>query len=656
METEPQYWVKQPHHVQAKAPNVQTLRHWGSCLRGPWRRRFEKLHGNLLGLLQVETQPAALEALAQYYDSPIRCFTFKDFQIAPTLEEYERLLGLPLTGSPLYFHQGQPPSWATIARLLRVLEVEMSKRRRNRNGLEGIPRVYIEERLLQFQEEQDWDAMIDILGLLLYGVVLFPYIEDYIDLAAIEVFLAKRDRGENPTMAVLANTYYTLSYCSGRKTANLRCCTPLLYLWLTAHLFQCKTKTVCPVEDFKWSCVRTMTKEQWVRRLGEVTERTIRWYPTSNERQEMITNCGEYPNIPLLGTQGAVNYNPELTARQVGYPMVLGPSKKPSPLSGGEHHEKIRRAWANIIRKGATWRIRSCGASPEYRAWLEQRVHLVGLPWGSILHQDQATQAYEIQETLQVKALQGTLEQMKTEQGTLKRKLETALEEARQERRLSDEFSKKARAEKESRLKIGQCLKAIDQEMCSRRAERDQMVIEKEQLEETVAAFRSREAEREGEVHELWERVLLLEEELKGARLSKEHLQNQRRSNLLALVEAQGKTDEMESQLEELRWTLEDEAEIQVRAATVDAQVWKDRYVKLAWLANQALMSIPRRLRAAEGMMDPTKTPREIKEFLEHCRKLYDRMKELKKKLTTPYRYHSRSKTKDMEQAIEELE
>ncbi|RDX93928.1 hypothetical protein CR513_23751, partial [Mucuna pruriens] len=390
-----------------------------------------------------------------------------------------------------------------------------------------------------------------------------------------------------------------------------------------------------------------MTKEQWVRQLGEATERTIRWYPAWNERQEMITSCGDYPNVPLLGTQGAINYNPELTARQAGFPMVSSPVQEvltPLWIEGtqahrGEHHRKIRRAWASVVRQGATWRTRSCGASPEYRAWLEQRVHLVGLPWGSIQHQDQATQVYEIQETLQVEALQGTLEQMKTEQGTLKRKLETALEEARQERRLSDEFSRKARAEKEGRLKIGQFLKAVDQEMCSSRAERDQLVVEKEQLEETVMTLKTRDVEREDEMHGLRERVLLLEEELKAAQLSRDHLQNQRGSGLLALVEARGKIDEARSQLEELKRTLEswkqrcqdiaDEAEIQVRAATVDAQFWKDRYVKLAWLANQALMSIPRRLRAAEGMMDPTKTPREIKEFLEHCRALYDMVKEL---------------------------
>ncbi|RDX86958.1 hypothetical protein CR513_31641, partial [Mucuna pruriens] len=97
METKVQFWVKQPHPIQARAPNVQSLCYWGNCLKGQWCRSFEKLHDNLLHLLEVETQPTALEALFQYYDLPMRCFTFEDFQMAPTLEEYERLLGLLLT-------------------------------------------------------------------------------------------------------------------------------------------------------------------------------------------------------------------------------------------------------------------------------------------------------------------------------------------------------------------------------------------------------------------------------------------------------------------------------------------------------------------------------------------------------------------------------
>ncbi|RDY02084.1 hypothetical protein CR513_14523, partial [Mucuna pruriens] len=101
MEMELQFRVKQGYPIQDKAPDLQSLRYWGT---------FERKHGNLLCLLEVETQPEALEALVQYYDPPVRCFTFRDFQLAPTLEEYERLLGLPLAESAHYFHQDQPPS------------------------------------------------------------------------------------------------------------------------------------------------------------------------------------------------------------------------------------------------------------------------------------------------------------------------------------------------------------------------------------------------------------------------------------------------------------------------------------------------------------------------------------------------------------------
>ncbi|RDY14349.1 hypothetical protein CR513_00597, partial [Mucuna pruriens] len=234
----------------------------------------------------------------------------------------------------------------------------------------------------------------------------------------------------------------------------------------------------------------------------------------------MITNCGEYPNAPLLGTQGAINYNPELTSQQAKEHKpteenTIEKSDAPGPTSSekGQHGEP-----------GAMGPPQSTGP-------------------GLSNESTSGPGVYEIQETLKIEALEGTLEQMKTERGMLKRKMETTLEEARQERRLSNEFSKKARAEKESRLKISRCIKAADQEMCNRRAE----PVEKEQLEETVAALRSKEAKRENKVRRLRERVVLLEEELKAARLSKEHLQNQRRSNLLALVEARGKTDEAES-------------------------------------------------------------------------------------------------------------
>ncbi|RDX70352.1 hypothetical protein CR513_50410, partial [Mucuna pruriens] len=158
-------------YILTKTPNLQSLRLWRSCLKGQWCRTFEGRYGNLLSLLEIEVQPTALSALTQYYDPPLRCFTFKDFQLAPTLEE---------------------------------------------NGLEGLLKASIEERLHQLQREGDWPAFMDVYRLLVYGIVLFSQIEDHIDLAVVDAFLAKRDRGENPFIAVLANTYYTLDYCHER--------------------------------------------------------------------------------------------------------------------------------------------------------------------------------------------------------------------------------------------------------------------------------------------------------------------------------------------------------------------------------------------------------------------------------------------------------
>ncbi|RDY04089.1 hypothetical protein CR513_12235, partial [Mucuna pruriens] len=148
----------------------------------------------------------------------------------------------------------------------------------------------------------------------------------------------------------------------------------------------------------------------------------------------------------------------------------------------------------------------------------------------------------------------------------------------------------------------------------------------------------------------------LLEEELARAKLSKEYLVDQRRESLFELVKARVKVDEAKSQyqttIQELNRTLEswkqrcqdidDEAKIQVQAATVETPFWKDRYIKLGWLANQAPVDIPRSLRAAEGMVDPTIIPREILQ---------------ERRVIAPcHRYRTRSQAKDMEDAVESLE
>ncbi|RDX89093.1 hypothetical protein CR513_29218, partial [Mucuna pruriens] len=139
-----------------------------------------------------------------------------------------------------------------------------------------------------------------------------------------------------------------------------------------------------------------MSNARWTEQLDEALERIIR-----------------FPDIPLLGTQGAINYNPKLTFWKVGYPMIRAHPEEiitlfrihDSEAHSGEHHRRIRHTWKN----------------------LRDRVRQIRLPGGKTRRQDSETQAYETLEVLKTEELQEALEQMKSEQGSSKRKLEATI-------------------------------------------------------------------------------------------------------------------------------------------------------------------------------------------------------------------------------------
>ncbi|RDX93030.1 hypothetical protein CR513_24763, partial [Mucuna pruriens] len=223
-------------------PNIQSLRHWGGQLKGQWRRAFERKYGNLLGLVNIEVQPAALSALTQYYDLPLKCFTFRDFQLTPTLEEYERLIGIPYDKSPPYLFKGNYPSWASLARVLKA------------------------------EEKSEWS-------------------------------------GRDPK-SCLGRKAPAAS--RGRRLAGL-CRHQEDEVPHRRPLFE-----LCQALD---EGMIDCTPGRGHREINLVV-------PQWNERGDMINCYGGFPNVPLMGTQGAINCNPELTLYQAGYPMVLPPSEE----------------------------------------------------------------------------------------------------------------------------------------------------------------------------------------------------------------------------------------------------------------------------------------------------------------------------------------
>jgi len=64
------------------------------------------LYGNVLHLVMVEVPSEAIAPLIQYYDPPLRCFTFQNFQLASTIEEVEQILKFPLGDRKSYLFSG----------------------------------------------------------------------------------------------------------------------------------------------------------------------------------------------------------------------------------------------------------------------------------------------------------------------------------------------------------------------------------------------------------------------------------------------------------------------------------------------------------------------------------------------------------------------
>jgi len=80
-----------------------------------------------------------LTTLAQYFDPPLRCFTFSNFQLGPTIEEFEQILDLPLSGTAPYKHVEQHGSMPMLARLMKIHPAELESIIVSRKGAKGFP-------------------------------------------------------------------------------------------------------------------------------------------------------------------------------------------------------------------------------------------------------------------------------------------------------------------------------------------------------------------------------------------------------------------------------------------------------------------------------------------------------------------------------------
>jgi hypothetical protein len=317
-------------------PDVSKLRDLG--LKVASRDDFQEHHGKLLDILKIDATKGVLETLVQFYDLHCHCFTFPDYQLVPSLEEYSHLVGLPVLDMVPFSGLEPMPKLSTMAEALRLKPSVIKDNLIEKKGISGFSTDFLYDQAFIFEEAGANYAFYSILALLIYGLVLFPNVPDFVDRRAIEIFLTK-----NPVPTLLANTYHSIHdrTCKGRGA--ILCCAPLLYKWFVSHL---PRSFIANRENIPWS-----------RKIMALTSSDIVWYHPTWDNGTAIIRCGDYPNVPLIGMEGGISYNPILARRQLGYPMKTAPNSLALTnefYCNEEGHldqrKKFAQAWRSIHR------------------------------------------------------------------------------------------------------------------------------------------------------------------------------------------------------------------------------------------------------------------------------------------------------------------
>ncbi|XP_058745936.1 uncharacterized protein LOC131618795 [Vicia villosa] len=362
------------HTSAYKIPDIDVsgLIGLSSRLKGEVLHDFNHDYGNFLSILNTSFDLMALITLFQFYDPQLRCFTFQDYQLVPTLEEFSYILNIRITDDVPFVRVPKVVRFERIAEALHMGIKEVERNWKSSGGVSGFYLCFLISRAEDAAKREYWVDFSRLLAIMIYGIVLFPSRENFMSLAAICVFMNK-----NPVPTLLADAYFSIHSRHKKGGYVVGSCLPLLYQWFMLHL---------PVRG---PFVLMKSSLKWSDRIVNLTSYNIRWNYCVGKVWNIITSCGQYSNVPLMGTRGCISYNPMLAYRQLGYAMegsqkhveafesvYFADGKDPLEL------EKIAYAWTKVHKRDQTTLSKKVPiATGPYRKWVEAKAADLLLPF-----------------------------------------------------------------------------------------------------------------------------------------------------------------------------------------------------------------------------------------------------------------------------------
>ncbi|XP_050887708.1 uncharacterized protein LOC127092861 [Lathyrus oleraceus] len=583
---------------------------------------FVQDYGRILDILNEKMDMMIAVTIAQFYDPPLHCFTLYDFQLALTLEKFERIVGRNLKDHNPFskFDEGIPPKRIALALGLNVSEVMDNWD--VKGAFNVFSRKFLEDQAKKMEKEGNWEAFYVVLAVLVYGIVLFPNIDHFVDHLAVRTFLSG-----NPVSFLLADLHYALHDRHEKKGGTILCCAQLLHVRFRSHM---------PEEGpFVSKELKPSLK------LASLTSNHVKWYIRNLETEDVIISIGDFPNVPLIGTKSCINYNPVLSLRQHGYPMNDPPKAEalePFILHSAEADhptvKKIKRSWQAVIKKGKELGKRNVIAREPYTCWVRERVQMVKLPFPfdpsiyplvpkpePILPEDVEKLNARIKELeLENSDLSIKLGRVSVENGNLK--------DGQQKKDKKLEISNKRDRESEARKeKFGQALYSTKSVFKTKEEELDKAVLRIQKLNKTLGLTleMKREAQLISEIrtHELQNTIQKYKDDVEHEKLRTEESERVCTRLNYQLEQANARIQVLEGVdqdafylmlLSEYRYWRNLYRDIEVTKVE-DLRIiqdlqglyteWKGKFLRLSRFANSVIQELPEKLQEVDWCMCP---------------------------------------------------
>ncbi|KAF1885977.1 hypothetical protein Lal_00032287 [Lupinus albus] len=375
------------------------------------QEQFEKEYGRLIDLILITVNTEALKAM----------------NASPTIEEYEVLLDIGKSGrlKVYQFTDHQNVTESLIEELIgtRPEPFDIIKQ----GEIYGLKTAFLKKHLIKTIEQGDWVLFKPTFALAIYGVVLFPFVYDMVDQAAIDVFTKFKKFLVNPVPAVLAETLLSFQMCHERGVHKVRCCIQLLYVWMMTRFkhHQYPDWSRYPLRRFRKIAINPMQLSDWKKIFVEITPRNFGTKCGLYDRHpEIMYSCGDFTNMMLMGPRGCITFNPALILGQLKWGMMPVPSEL---LQGsmvwykdGETSKETLISIRNALKRIRLYEKKELGEhqsyyTPEYKEWRKDRMKSTTIPPSTLPQEPPKQSEKELLQANQIRLLEAKLEEARNE-------------------------------------------------------------------------------------------------------------------------------------------------------------------------------------------------------------------------------------------------